>query len=187
VRRRPAAVRSLAPHRLALTAVTVTAVLAATLLSGLASFSATVTSYAVRETLATNSATGILITSSAGSAADAARDTRRVAAVLHRALPSGPLTINSSLSTDYLNVPAAVAGKHAQIHVVSLPDPGRYATVVAGAWPAAASGGTGTALPVAVSAATAARLHLRPGSLFLLQVATTGKDIPIKVTGILSQ
>jgi hypothetical protein len=161
----------------------VTAVIAATLLSGLVAFSATVTSYAVRETLATSSATGILITSSVGSAADAARDTGRVAAVLHRALPSGPLTIDGSLSTDYLNVPAAIAGKHAQIHVVSLPDPGRHATLVAGAWPAAA-GGTGAALPVAVPAATAARLRLRPGSLFLLHVATTGKGIPVKVTGI---
>lgn len=183
MRRRPAAVRSLAPHRLALTAVMVTAVLAATLLSGLASFSATVTGYAVRETLATSSATGILITSSAGSVAGAARDTTRVAAVLHRALPSGPLTIDSSLSTDYLNVPAAIAGKHAQIHVVSLPDPGRHATLVAGAWPAATWGGTGAALPVAVPAATATRLRLRPGSKFLLRVATTGKDIPVKVTG----
>jgi hypothetical protein len=162
----------------------VTAVLAATLLSGLASFSAIVTSYAVRETLATSSATGILITSSAGSAAGAAHDTRRVAAVLHRALPSGPLTIDSSLSTDYLNVPAAIAGKHAQIHVISLPDPGRHATLVAGAWPAAAAGGTGAALPVAVPAATATRLRLRPGSQLLLQVAATGRTIPVKVTGI---
>src|SRR5215470_14785726 len=85
VRRGPAAVRSLAPHRLALTAVVVTAILAATMLSGLASFSATVTNYAVRETLATSPATGILITSSVGSAAAAARDTRRMAAALHRA------------------------------------------------------------------------------------------------------
>src|SRR5215831_2715356 len=72
VRRGPAAVRSLVPHRLALTAVMLTAILAATLLSGLASFSATVTSYAVRETLATSPATGILITSSSGSVAAAA-------------------------------------------------------------------------------------------------------------------
>jgi hypothetical protein len=185
VRRGPAAVRSLAPHRLALTAVMVTAILAATLLAGLASFSATVTGYAVRETLATSPATGILITSSAGSAAAAAGDTRRVAAVLHRALPSGPLTIDSSLGTDYLNVPAAIAGRHAQTHVVSLQDPGRHATLLAGAWPAkAAPDGAGTALPVAVPAATAARLRLRPGSLFLLRVAATGKGIPVKVTGI---
>ena len=43
MRRGPAAVRSLVPHRLALTAVMLTAVLAATLLAGLVSFAASVT------------------------------------------------------------------------------------------------------------------------------------------------
>ena len=109
MRRGPAAVRSLVPHRLALTAVMLTAILAATLLSGLVSFAAIVTSYAVRVTLASSPATSILITSSAGSAAAAARDSMRVAAVLHRALPGGPLTIDGSLGTDYLNIPAAAA------------------------------------------------------------------------------
>ena len=73
MRRGPAAVRSLVPHRLALTAVTLTAILAATLLAGLVSFAAIVTSYAVRVTLASSPATSILITSSAGSAAAAAQ------------------------------------------------------------------------------------------------------------------
>src|SRR5215469_15050384 len=93
VRRGPAAVRSLVPHRLALTAVMLTAILAATLLAGLVSFAALVTSYAVRVTLASSPATSILITSSAGSAAAAAQDSSRVAAALHRALPGSPLNI----------------------------------------------------------------------------------------------
>ena len=184
MRRGPAAVRSLVPHRLALTAVMLTAILAATLLSGLVSFAATVTGYAVRATLAASPATGILITSSAGSAAAAARDSRRVAAALRHALPGGPLTIDGSLGTDYLNLPAAVAGRHAQIHIISVPDPGRRAVLVAGTWPARAASGGGTALPVAVPAVTAGRLRLRPGSTFAVQVATTGKDIPVRVTGI---
>ena len=185
MRRGPAAVRSLVPHRLALTAVMLTAVLSATLLSALVSFAATVTSYAVRATLAASPATGILITSSASSAAAAAEDSGRVAAALHHALPGGPLTIDSSLGTDYLNIPAAVAGQHAQTHVISLPDPARHAVLVAGTWPPrAASGGAGTALPVAVPAATAARLRLHPGSALALQVATTGRPVAVKVTGI---
>ena len=185
MRRGPATVRSLVPHRLALTAVMLTALLAATLLSGLVSFAAIVTSYAVRATLASSPATSILITSSAGSAAAAAQDSARVAAVLHRALPGGPLTIEGSLGTDYLNIPAAVAGQHAQTHVISLPDPARRAALVAGTWPPrAAGGGAGTALPVAVPASTAARLRLHPGSTLALQVATTGRPIAVKVTGI---
>jgi len=185
VRRGPAAVRSLVPHRLALTAVMLTAILAATLLAGLVSFADIVTSYAVRVTLASSPATSILITSSAGSAAAAAQDSTRVAAVLHHALPGGPLSIAGSLGTDYLNIPAAVAGQHAQTHVVSLPDPSRRATLVAGTWPPRATGGgAGTALPVAVPAATAARLRLHPGSTLVLQVAATGRQIAIRVTGI---
>ena len=185
MRRGPAAVRSLVPHRLALTAVMLTAVLAATLLSGLVSFAAIVTSYAVRVTLASSPATSILVTSSAGSAAAAAQDSTRVAAALHRALPGGPLNIAGSLGTDYLNIPAAVAGQHAQTHIISLPDPARRAALVAGTWPPlAARGGAGTALPVAVPAATAARLRLRPGSTLALQVAATGHPIAVRVTGI---
>ena len=185
MRRGPAAVRSLVPHRLALTAVMLTAILAATLLSGLVSFAAIVTSYAVRVTLASSPATSILVTSSAGSAAAAAQDSARVAAVLHRALPGGPLNIAGSLGTDYLDIPAAVAGQHAQTHIISLPDPARRAALVAGTWPPrAARGGAGTALPVAVPAATAARLRLRPGSTLALQVAATGHPIAVRVTGI---
>ena len=185
MRRGPAAVRSLVPHRLALTAVMLTAILAATLLSGLVSFAAIVTSYAVRVTLASSPATSILITSSAGSAAAAAQDSTRVAAVLHRALPGGPLSIDGSLGTDYLNIPAAAGGQHAQTHIISLPDPSRRAVLVAGTWPPRAAGGAAdTALPVAVPAVTATMLHLRPGSTLALHVATTGRQIAVQVTGI---
>ena len=185
MRRGPAAVRSLVPHRLALTAVMLTAILAATLLAGLVSFAAIVTSYAVRVTLASSPATSILITSSAGSAAAAAQDSTRVAAVLHRALPGGPLHIDGSLGTDYLDIPAAVAGQHAQTHVISLADPARRAILVAGTWPPpAAAGGAGTALPVAVPAATAAKLRLHPGSTLVLRVAATGRQIGVRITGV---
>lgn len=185
MRRGPAAVRSLVPHRLALTAVMLTAILAATLLAGLVSFAAIVTSYAVRVTLASSPATSILITAPAGSAAAAAQASTRVAAVLHRALPGGPLRIDGSLGTDYLNIPAAVAGQHAQTHIMSLPDPSRHAVLVAGTWPPRAAGvGAGTALPVAVPAATAGKLRLHPGSTLVLQVATTGRQIGMRVTGI---
>jgi hypothetical protein len=184
VRRGPAAVRSLVPHRLALTAVMLTAILAATLLSGLVSFAATVTGYAVRATLAASPGTGILITWGGGSAAAAAEDSGRVAAALRRALPGSPLTIDSSLGTDYLNIPASIAGAHAQTHVISLPDPARRAALLAGTWPAGAGGGTGQALPVAVPAPTAARLRLHPGSTLALQVAATGKQVAVRVTGI---
>ena len=72
--RAPAAVRSLVPHRLALIAVVVTAILSATLLAALVSFAATVTGYAVRATLRSSPATGVLVTAPAVSATGAARE-----------------------------------------------------------------------------------------------------------------
>ena len=178
----PAAVRSLVPHRLALIAVVVTATLSATLLAALVSFAATVTSYAVRATLVSSPATGILVTSSVTSAAGAASDARQVRGALHHVL-SGPVTIASSLGTDYLNLPAATAGRNAQTHVISVVDPASHAELVAGTWPKPGPAG-GTAMPVAVPAATATPLHLQVGRTFTLRVATTGKPVTVLVTGI---
>jgi hypothetical protein len=183
VPRTPAAVRSLVPHRLALTAVVVTAVLSATLLAALVSFAATVTSYAVRATLVSSPSTGILVTSSVSSSAAAASDARAVRDVLHHVLSGGPVTLASSLGTDYLDIPAAIGGQHAQTHVITAVDPARHAELVAGAWPG--SGPTsGTDMPVAIPAASATPLHLRVGSTFTLRVATTGKPVTVAVTGI---
>jgi hypothetical protein len=163
----------------------VTALLSATLLAGLVSFAAIVTDYAVRSALASSSATGILVTSSVGSAAAAGRDTVRVRALLRRALPGGPLAFASSLGTDYLDLPAAVAGKGAQTHLISLADPARHAVLVAGTWPI--GGGTGAALPVAVPEAMAVPLRLRPGRTLSLTVATSNKPVTVMVTGIFRQ
>jgi len=191
VPRVPAAVRSLVPHRLALIAVVVTATLSATLLAALVSFAALVTGYAVRATLRSSPATGILVTAPATSAATAAGEFGQVRATVDRGLPGGPLTVAGSLSTDFLDIPAQVAGSHAQIHVISLPGPARYATLVAGAWPWGGAAGSELAepnatgaVPVAVPSATAARLRLHPGSVLALPVAATGKLVTVRVTGI---
>jgi FtsX-like permease family len=184
VPRAPAAVRSLVPHRLALIAVVVTAVLSATLLAALVSFATTVTGYAVRATLRASPATGILITAPASSAAAAAGDSVAVRDALHRALPGGPVAVASSLSTDFLDLPAPLAGSHAQVHVVSLPDPARHAVLAAGTWPGSGSALSSAAIPVAVPAATATRLHLRAGSTLTLQAAAGGKAVTVRVTGV---
>jgi FtsX-like permease family len=182
VPRAPAAVRSLVPHRLALIAVVITAILSATLLAALVSFAATVTGYAVRATLRSSPATGILISVPASSAAGAASDFTAVRAALHHALPGGPLTVTSSLSTDFLDIPPLLAGKDAQTHLISLPGLTHHAVLVAGAWPQGS--GSGPVVPVAVPSATATRLRLHPGSEFDLKGAATGKTVTVRVTGI---
>lgn len=183
--RMPAAVRSLVPHRLALTSVVVTATLSATLLATLVSFAAIVTGYAVRATLRSSPATGILVTAPVTSAPAAAADLAAVRDAVQHAAPGGPLAVTGSLGTDFLNIPAAAGGAHTQTHLISLAGPARHAVLVAGTWPRGASAGPGgAAVPVAVPAATAARLRLHPGSGLTLRSAATGQPVTVRVTGI---
>lgn len=136
MRRAPAVIRRLLPHRLALAAAAAT-LLAATLLAALASLSATISSHAVRTALAGNSGTTISVTSSAGSAAAAARIVSRLRASLTRALASVPVTIWTALSSDCLDLPPGLGLPHAQTHVVSLAALPGHATLLSGLWPGA--------------------------------------------------
>jgi hypothetical protein len=175
-------VRRLTPHRLALTAAVVTATLSAALLAALASFSATVTSNAVRSSLAGNPAADLSVTAAATSPADAMHANSRVRAALGRALPGVPLTIFDSVSTDYLDIPAALGGATAQTHLISLENLPAHAALIAGAWPARPAGSGPTA--VAAPSSLAASLHLRPGAAVVLHLATSAAAVPVKITGI---
>jgi hypothetical protein len=190
MRRAPAIVRRLTPHRLALTAAVVTAILSAALLAALASFSATVTSNSVRTALTDNPATDIMVTSGVSSPAAAAQADHRVRVSLGGALPGVPLTIFGSVGTDYLNVPAALGGRSAETHVISLEDLQAHAALVSGAWPAATSAGAAAAAPgtpvapVAAPSSLAASLHLVVGATIVLREATSSAPVPVKITGI---
>jgi hypothetical protein len=182
VARAPAIARRLLPHRLALASAVITALLSAALLAALASFSATVTGYAVRTTLTHNPATTISLTSSVSSPAAVTRADRTVRQILLTALPAAPLAIVDSVQSDYLDIPADIAGRNAETHVISLPDLAAHAVLLAGAWPA---GDDGAAVQqVAVPSVLAAQLHLAPGSSVVLREATTGAAEPVRITGI---
>ena len=195
MRRAPAIVRRLLPHRLALAAAAATVMLAATLLAALASFSATISSHAVRATLAGNPAATISVTSSADSAAAAARADRRLRASLRRALAGVPVTIWTALSSDYLDLPPGLGLPHAQTHVISLPALPGHAALLAGSWPGGVQGGTaggsgrvgtpqGGTVPVAAPESLARGLHLAAGMTIRLRDGVTGTVIPVRITGI---
>jgi ATPase subunit of ABC transporter with duplicated ATPase domains len=114
VRRAPAIVRRLLPHRLALAAAAVTVALAATLLAAFASFSATVSANAVRTSLAGNPGTTVSVTASVTSAAGATQAGGKLAAALRRALPGLPVTVWSAASSDYLDIPPGRGLPHAE-------------------------------------------------------------------------
>jgi hypothetical protein len=171
---------------MALAAAMITALLSAALLAALASFSATVTTYAVRTSLAGNPATGISITGSVTSAAAAAQAGARVREALRRALPVAPLAIVNSLRSDYLDIPADLGGRGAETHVISLPDLPGHAVLLAGAWPGGDSHAARARAPEAVAAPSglAARLHLAPGETVVLREATSGAREPVEITGV---
>jgi hypothetical protein len=182
VRRAPAIVRRLLPHRLALAAAAATVLLAATLLAALASFSATVSSHAVRTSLADSPGTTISVTSSVGSVAGAARADRAVRASLTRALAGVPVAIWTSVSSDFLDLPPGLGLPNAQTHVISLAALSGHAMLLAGSWPGAAAGGT--AVPVAAPESLARGLHLTVGRTMRLRDGATGTAVPVRVTGI---
>lgn len=184
--RAPATVRRLLPHRLALASAVITALLSAALLAALASFSATVTSYAVRTTLAHNPAAGISLTASFSSAAAVSRADTTVRRTLRRALPVAPLVILNSAQSDYLDLPADLAGPDAETHVISLPDLAAHAVLLAGTWPGqpAPVGRQQAAEEVAVPSVLATQLHLAPGASVTLRDAATGAADPVRITGV---
>jgi FtsX-like permease family len=178
MRRPPAVVRGLVPHRLALGAVVATVTLSAALLAALTSFAATVGGRAVRDSLAAGGTAGVSVTASVTSAADALRAMPAVGTALRRALPGASVT--ASLVSDDLNVPAA--GRHAQTHLVSLPGLSGHATLAAGRWPAG-SRAAGGAVPAAATTTLAARLHLSPGTVLNVSSATSGSRLRVRITG----
>jgi hypothetical protein len=174
-------VRRLLPHRLALASALITALLSAALLAALASFSAMVTSYAVRTSLTNNPATGISVSGTVTSQAAAAQADARVTGALRRALPVAPLAIVSSEQSDYLDIPADVGGADAETHVISLPALPGHAVLIAGSWPGARPNGPEQ---VAAPSVLADDLHLTPGDTIVLREATTGAREPVQITGI---
>jgi FtsX-like permease family len=186
----PAVVRRLLPHRLALASAVITALLSAALLAALASFSATVTSYAVRTTLVRSPATGISLTASFSSATAVARADATVRQTLRQSLPTMPVVVFDSVQSDYLDIPAQLAGGNAETHVISLPDLAAHAVLLAGTWPGTATPAAGqrttqpVAEPVAVPSALATALHLGPGTTVTLREATTGAAELVRITGV---
>jgi hypothetical protein len=182
VRRAPAIIRRLLPHRLALAAAAVTVILAATLVAALASFSAGVSSDAVRTSLATNPGTTISVTALVSSPAQAAGAGRALTAPLTHALPGVPLTVWSAISSDYLDIPPGRGLPHGQTHLISLAGLSRHAELLAGFWPG--PGGSAGTVPAAAPTALAGRLHLAPGTVLRLHDAVTGSPVSVRITGV---
>jgi len=182
VRRAPAIVRRLLPHRLALAAAALTVVLAATLLAALAAFSATVSSHAVRTSLTGNPGTTISVNATVSSAATVPAVGGKLRASLSSALGGVPVAVWGAASSDYLDLPRGTGLANAQTHLISLTALNAHAALVAGSWPTAVSGSA--AVPAAVPVGLARNLHLAAGQTIRLHESVTGAPVDVRITGI---
>jgi hypothetical protein len=185
VSRAPAIIRRLLPHRLALGAAAVTVMIAATMLAAFASFSATVSSHAVRTSLTGNPGTTISVTASVSSTADATRAGTKLATSLASALPGVPLTVSAAVSSDYLDIPHGRGLPNAETHVISLAALPSHAVLVSGSWPGSgAPGGAAGSVPAVAPLAAARGLHLTAGTTIKLRDSISGSPIIVRITGI---
>jgi hypothetical protein len=182
VRRAPAIVRRLLPHRLALAAAALTVVLAATLLAALAAFSATVSSHAVRTSLTGNPGTTISVNATVNSAATVPAVGGKLRTSLSSALGGVPVAVWGAASSDYLDLPRGTGLANAQTHLISLTALNAHAALVAGSWPTVVSGSA--AVPAAVPAGLARSLHLAAGQTIRLHESVTGAPVDVRITGI---
>ena len=182
MRRAPAIVRRLLPHRLALAAAALTVVLAATLLAALAAFSATVSSHAVRTSLTGNPGTTISVNATVSSAATVPAVGGKLRTSLSSALGGVPVAVWGAASSDYLDLPRGTGLANAQTHLISLTALNAHAALVAGSWPTVVSGSA--AVPAAVPVGLARSLHLAAGQTIRLHESVTGAPVDVRITGI---
>jgi hypothetical protein len=159
--------------------------LAATMLAAFASFSATVSSHAVRTSLAGNSAATISVTAAVTSTAGAAHAGTKLAASLTSALPGVPVTVWTAVSSDYLDIPRGLGLPNGETHIISLAALSRHAVLLSGSWPGSGpSGGGAAAIPAVAPLAVARGLHLAVGTTIKLHDSITGTPVIVRITGI---
>jgi hypothetical protein len=181
----PAAVRGSTHHLAVLLAAALAILLSATVLSALAALSDHSVENAVRQRLSSGTDLGVDVLGTyraqgmadGGKAARAALD-RTFGEVPHHTYTA--LRAPASLSSEYSLMRADGALSGASSVVLALPDPGAHARLTAGAWPKASA--SGSPVEAAVTQAAAARVGLRVGDGFRLQVGA--HRVPFRVSGV---
>jgi len=171
---------------LVLGAVLLNTAVAAALAAALASFAGQALTQAARRQIETAPATSISI-NGAVTLAQARSDTTAIRAALRAAFGTVPVTLDGSLWSDSLALPAGLAPRIAsQIALTQAAAPDRIrqmTTLVSGTWPTTPAA-TRTPLQGALPATAAALLHLQAGRLLELRDRSTGATARIRVTGI---
>jgi hypothetical protein len=114
-------------------------------------------------------------------AGKAASDSQVIRATLRKAWPGVGFQMESALWADPIQLPAT-STTSAQIQPASLEGISAQATLTAGQWPGPPQ--HGGPLPVALPAAVASQLHLKPGSVLTGTPQSGGAPTSLQVTGL---
>ena len=176
MRRPPASLRHVTAHRTAFLAVAVTVLFTVACVAGTAAFESTVTSIAVRRSLAGAPGTTILASTQASTAA-AGRKSAIITAEIRTATAGLPVRFYGSQQSQPLDLGSRTAPSPAQAELLSLPALRLHATLVAGRWPAAGAG----PLQVCAAVQPARLLHLSVGQHLTLPAALSGRPVSLRV------
>ena len=161
----------------------VTVLIAAALLSALASFNAQVLPQAARRQLAASSDKTGIVVGAPVDAAIAAADQPAVRHAMAAAFESAPYHLSTALWSNPLGLPRT-AGRRA-IPLAEAAAPGQvrqHAALVTGTWPGPPQ--PGQPVPAAVPAVAARQLGLKPGDVVAVKDRDNGRRASIRVTGV---
>jgi hypothetical protein len=171
-----------ATHRLVLSVVAITVLIATALAAALADFAALGLSQAARRDLAAASGTSIAISGTA-TAGGAAPGTRAVRSAMRPAFGTVPFALFGATWSDALDLPAPPHPKTVpQLQAAAMAGLRAHASLTRGTWPGPPV--PGKPIPGALPARVAAALHLTAGDIIPLRDARSGRPVPVRVTGL---
>jgi len=179
-RRPPPALRHVITHRVAFSAVALTALITAVFTAATVSFFGAVTAIAARSELSGNPGSAIVVTASV------TRDSVRQASRLVAGLIRGPrpglhAAIDVSLQSAILNLPRRkAAAVQLQTQLISLPGLAGHVDLVSGS----CQGAAGYPLAACVPQDAARVLGLATGDRLTLHDIVTGAPVRVRITGI---
>ena len=190
--RGPLALRRMTAHWVVIAAAALTTLVAAAAAAGLTVFTGQALPQVVKHDLAAAHGSALSVTALVGEPGQAAAGSTGLRSQIAAALPGVPFSFDEALWSDPLVLvpgsrpaqpPSAGPGNTALVQAASMSGISGHATLIAGHWPAAATG-RGQVIPAALPAAAAALLHVSAGDVLRLRDQITRAPVSFVVTGV---
>jgi hypothetical protein len=178
----PPLLARMATHRLVLSVVAVTVLIATALAAALGDFAGQGLSQAARRNLAAASGTSVIV-SGTTTGSGAAPATAAVRSAMRSAFGTVPVAVYCANWSDALDLPSPLHPKTVpQLQAAAMGGLRAHAALIRGTWPGPAQ--PGKPVPGVLPARVAALLHLTVGGIIALRDARSARPVPVKVTGL---